>query len=70
MRNRFEQQCSIGQKLIKDTPNNPKRKDRLEELMAAIKALYCHSEYNPRLFEVLERHLLEGKKKPEGLFGS
>lgn len=63
MRNRFEQQYSIGQRLIKDTPINSKRKDMLEELMAAIKALYCHPEYNPRLFEVLERHLLGGKKK-------
>ncbi len=31
--------------------------------MAAIKALYCRPEYNPKLFEVLERHLPEGKKK-------
>lgn len=63
MRSRFEQQYSIGQRLIKDTPIKVKHKDRLEELMAAIKALYCHPEYNPKLFEVMERHLLEGKKK-------
>ena len=31
--------------------------------MAAIKALYCHPDYNPRLFEVLERHLLGNKKR-------
>jgi IS5 family transposase len=63
MRNRFEQQYSIGQRLIKDTPINPKRKDKLQELIAAVKAIYCHPEYNQRLFEVLERHLLEDKKK-------
>jgi transposase, IS5 family len=63
MRNRFEQQHSIGQRLIKDTPINPKRKDKLEELIAALKAIYCHPEYNQRLFEVLERHLLRNKKQ-------
>ena len=63
MRNRFEQQYSIGHRLIKDTPINPKRKDKLEELIAALKAIYLHPEYNPRLFKVLERHLLGGKKK-------
>jgi transposase, IS5 family len=63
MRNRFEQQYSIGQRLIKDTPIKTKHKDKLEELIAALKAIYCHQEYNQRLFEVLERHLLENKKR-------
>jgi len=63
MRDRFEQQYSIGQRLIKDTPVKIKHKDKLEELIAALKALYCHPEYNQRLFEVLERHLMGGKKK-------
>ena len=63
MRNRFEQQYSIGHRLIKDTPIKLKHKDKLEELIAALKAIYCHPEYNQRLFEVLERHLLENKKK-------
>jgi hypothetical protein len=63
MRNRFEQQYSIGQRLIKDTPINPKRKDKLEELIAALKAIYCNPEYNQRLFGILERHLLKDKMK-------
>ena len=63
MRNRFEQQYSIGHRLIKDTPINPKRKDKLEELIAALKAIYLHPEYNPRLFKVLERQLQGGKKE-------
>jgi len=63
MRDRFEQQYSIGQRLIKDTPIKVKHKDKLEELIAALKALYCHPEYNQKLFEILERYLLEGKKK-------
>lgn len=63
MRNRFEQQYSIGQRLIEDTPVKAKHKDKLEELIAALKAIYCNPEYNQRLFGILERHLLEGKKK-------
>ena len=63
MRNRFEQQLTIGHRLIEDTPIKPKHKDKLEELIAALKAIYCHPEYNQRLFGIMERHLLEGKKK-------
>ena len=49
--------------MIKDTPINPKHKDKLEELIAALKSIYCNQEYNQRIFSMLERHLLEGKKK-------
>ena len=63
MRNRFEQQLTIGHRLIEDTPIKSKHKDKLEELIAALKAIYCHPEYNHRLFGIMERHLLEGKKK-------
>jgi hypothetical protein len=63
MRNRFEQQYSIGQRSIKDTPISLKHKDKLEELIAALKAIYCNPEYNERIFGLLERHLIEGKKK-------
>jgi len=63
MRNRFEQQYSIGHRLIKDTPIKAKHKDKLEELTAALKAIYCNPEYNQKLFEILERHLLGNKKR-------
>ena len=63
MRNRFEQQYVIGHKSIKDTPINLKHKDKLEELIAALKEIYCNDGYNQRLFAVLEHHLMEGKKK-------
>ena len=63
MRSRFEQQYSIGQRLIEDTPVKVKHKDKLEELIAALKAIYCNPEYNQRLFGILEHHVLGGKKK-------
>ena len=63
MRNRFEQQYSIGHRLIKDTPINPKSKGKLEGLIAALKAIYCNEEYNQRIFSVLEKYLVKGKKR-------
>lgn len=63
MRNRFEQQYSIGHRLIKDTPINPKDKGKLQDLIAALKAIYCNEEYNQRIFSVLENHLVKGKNR-------
>ena len=63
MRNRFEQQFSIGHRLIEDTPINLKRTGKLEELIAAMKAIYCHPEYNLKIFNILEEHLKKGKKQ-------
>ncbi len=63
MRNRFEQQYSLGQRLIEDTPVQVKHKEKLDELIAALKAIYCNPEYNQRVCEVLERRLVEGKKQ-------
>ena len=63
MRNRFEQQYSIGHRLIKDTPINPKSKGKLQDLIAALKAIYCNEEYNQRIFNVLENYLVKGKNR-------
>ncbi len=63
MRNRFEQQYSIGHRLIKDTPINPKGKGKLQDLIAALKAIYCNEEYNQRIFSVLEDYLVKGKNR-------
>lgn len=63
MRTRFEQQFSIGHRLIEETPINPKRTGKLEELIAAMKAIYCHPEYNSKIFNILEEHLTKGKKQ-------
>jgi hypothetical protein len=42
---------------------NPKRKNALEQLIAALKAIYCDPEYNEKLFSVLEKSLLSKSKK-------
>ena len=42
MRKRFEQQLSIGQIPIEETFINPKKKYALNELLAALKAIYCY----------------------------
>ena len=63
MRIRFEQQMSIGQRPIEDTPISIKRKDSLTELLAALKAIYCNKEYNEKIFKALEGAITKGKKK-------
>ena len=63
MRNRFEQQMSIGQRPIEETPISLKSKDSLEGLLAALKAIYCDKEYNERIFKALEESITKGKKK-------
>ena len=63
MRSRFEQQFSIGHRLIEETPTNFKRSGKLEELIATMKAIYCNAEYNQKIFCVLERHLTKNKKR-------
>ena len=54
MRKRFEQQYAMGQHQIEDTIINPKRKNALDELCAALKEIYCNEEYNEKLLSILE----------------
>jgi IS5 family transposase len=63
MRKRFEQQLSIGQFPISETKINRKSKNSLDELLVALKAIYCTAEYNERIFSLLEKHINATKKK-------
>lgn len=63
MRKRFEQQLSIGQIPISGTKINNKSKNALDELLAALKAIYCNDEYNEKIFSLLEKHINAKKKK-------
>jgi len=68
MRKRFESQLSIGQLLIEDTPVNTKNAHALDELLHALKGIYCNPEYNEKIFLLLEKHI-NGKKKKTGRRG-
>jgi len=63
MRKRFEQQLGLGQLPIEATFINPKSKNALDELLAALKELYCNTEYNEKIFNILEKYINVGKKK-------
>lgn len=63
MRNRFEQQLSMGQLPIEETYIGVKSKNALDELLAALKEIYCNKEYNERIFSILEKHISSGKKR-------
>jgi transposase, IS5 family len=62
MRKRFEQQLGLGQLPIEAAFINPKSKNALDELLAALKAIYCDKEYNGIIFGILEKHINSGKK--------
>lgn len=62
MRNRFAQQLTIGQKPIEETWINPKSKNAIDELLAALKEIYCNKEYNEKIFRILDKHIRSGKK--------
>lgn len=57
MRTRFELQLRIGQTPIGEIYIHPKSKNALEQLIAALKEIYCHSEYNEKIFSIIEKHL-------------
>ena len=63
MRNRFDQQLSIGLLPIEETEISPKIKDPLTELLAALLMIYKTPEYNAKIFNLLEKHLMQNKKK-------
>jgi len=63
MRKRFDQQLSIGQKVIEDAFICPKSKHPLDQLLKALKTIYVSKEYSERVFNILETHLTSNKKK-------
>jgi len=63
MRKRFEQQLQLDQIAIKDAFINPKSKNALDELLFALKNIFCDDEYNGQLFDILEAHLCSGKQQ-------
>lgn len=63
MRNRFEQQLTIGQRLIEDLPVGNKKQGKLEELIIVLKTIYCNAEYNQKIFSILEKGVVGSKKQ-------
>jgi hypothetical protein len=63
MRKRFEQQISIGQIAIRDLAVNPKSKNALDNLIVALKEIYCNAEYNEKIFSILEEGMCKKDMK-------
>ena len=57
MRKRFDLQLSIGQTPISKIYIHPKSKNPLDQLIAALKEIYCNREYSDRIFSIIEKHL-------------
>ena len=63
MRKRFEQQLAIGQKPISQTQISIKRKDSLNELLAALLAIFVDQVCNEQVFNILGNKLSKQKLK-------
>jgi hypothetical protein len=63
MRQRFDLQLQIGQTPISEIYINPKSKNSLDQLIAALKEIYCNSEYNNKIFSIIEKHLPKVSRK-------
>ena len=63
MRKRFEQQMCLGQLPIEEIHISVKSKYSIDELLAALKAIYCNKDYNEKIFCMLENHVNAGKIK-------
>ncbi len=54
---------TIGQLPIEETIIPIKSKNPLDELLAALKGIYCNKKYNERIFTILEKHISSTKKR-------
>lgn len=60
MRKRFEQQLGLGQLPIEEIQINPKSNNSVDELVVALKSIYCNKEYNEKIFNILEKYINTG----------
>lgn len=64
MRQRFEQQMTLGRLLIQETDiPTKKRSGALPGLCAALKEIFITPKWNERVFEILETKITKGKQK-------
>jgi transposase, IS5 family len=63
MRQRFEQQLSLNTIPIAETPVRLNCRDASQKIALALVNLYTNSTFNEQVFEILERHITQDKKK-------
>jgi disulfide oxidoreductase YuzD len=63
MRKRFEVELGLGQTPVSKIYISPKSKNALDQLIAALKELYCNAEYNNKIFSIIEKHLPKADRK-------
>jgi len=63
MRHRFEQQTRLGVKLISETPLPTKSRDDAPAIIKALLKIYATPTYSNKIFDLLEKKVLTGKKK-------
>ena len=56
MRKRFEIQLGLAQTPISEIYIDPKSRNALEHLIAALKGIYCDRKYNDKIFQIIEAY--------------
>lgn len=62
MRQRFEAQLLLGQLPIEEFSLGSKSKSNLDDLFRALHKLYCNTDFNSQLFDILEKYIKKNKK--------
>ena len=64
MRKRFEQQPFLDYIAIKDIDfDQPRNRSRLAQLYRTLQEIFITPEYNEKIFKILEKKIINGKKK-------
>jgi hypothetical protein len=63
MRGRFDNEMRLGRTPISKIQINPKSTNALDQLIAALKELYCNGEYNNKIFSIIERYMPDVDRK-------
>jgi len=63
MRKRFEQQMQLGIEPIAEVDLKMKSRDEFPQLLAGLQYIFTHPELNTKIFELLEKNILSGKKR-------
>jgi hypothetical protein len=63
MREKVITEITFGTLLIEKTEILPKHRSKLDELLLALKAIYCNIEWREKIFTILDTHINGNKKK-------
>ena len=62
MRDRFKQQLELGGQMISEVEIDERSRDELPQLLSGLQYIFITKEMNEKIFDLLEKKILSGKK--------